>query len=213
MNLRERFRKAQNFLARALYFYLYEAGLAGIFIFMIEIQTRDKYNKNRKTSLRIPLLHRSCLNVDINTKSTVLKLNRKLNPAMLTAPGSFRCPARDIAHYYLESCLASTLPPWCFFFHSCPCHSTGSSGSSPSFLDPVSFLLLNYLIYPHCISRPCFAVSLSFCGYVILHYGQYNKSILIDSVCFFCFFGFFKIFYLLFIYYFYFWLCWVFVSV
>lgn len=115
---------------------------------MIEIQTQDKYNKNRKISLRIPWLHRSCLNVDINTKSAVLKLNRKLNPAILAALGSFQMSCRWHRSLLLgvlprqhTPFLDSTLPSWCFFFHSCPCHNTGSSGSSPSFWDPVSFLL------------------------------------------------------------------------
>lgn len=62
-----------------------------------------KDNKNRKTLWRIPLFHRSCLNVDLNTKSTNLKLMRKLNPATLIALCSLRYPSSDITHYYLES--------------------------------------------------------------------------------------------------------------
>ena len=127
--------------------------------FMVE--TLHKYNKNMKSLLRFPLLHRSCLNVDIDTKSTNLKLNRKLDPATLTAPCSFRCPASDITHYYLESCLTSICPAWCFFIRSCPQH-TGSRDSSLSFKDPVSLFLPNHPTYPYCISWPCFAV-LSHC--------------------------------------------------
>ena len=121
------------------------------------VETLHKYNKNRKTSLRFPLLHRSCLNIDINTKSTTLKLNRKLNPATLTAPWSFRCAASDIIQYYLSpASLADALPNVSSSIHVPS--TTGSRDSRLSFTDPVSLFLLNYPTYPYCISWPCFAV-------------------------------------------------------
>ena len=102
-------------------------GKSPVFLFLLSwvswqlffmVETLHKYNKNRKTLLRFPLLHRSCLAVDINTKATNLKLNRKLNPTSLTAPWSLRCAASDITQYYLSRC-----PPQCFFIHSRPQHN------------------------------------------------------------------------------------------
>lgn len=151
---------------------------------MIEIQTQDKYNKNRKISLRIPWLHRSCLNVDINTKSAVLKLNRKLNPAILAALGSFQMSCRWHRSLLLGVLPRQHTPFLVFLLPFMPLSQHRLQWLQPLLLGPSQLSSLNYLIYPHCISRPCFAVSLSFCGYIILHYGQYNKSILIDLVCF-----------------------------
>jgi len=141
-------------------------GKSPVFLFLLSwvswqlffmVETLHKYNKNRKTLLRFPLLHRSCLAVDINTKATNLKLNRKLNPTSLTAPWSLRCAASDITQYYLSpASRADALPSVSSSIHIPS--TTGSRDSSLSFTDPVSLFLLNYPTYPYCISWPCFAV-------------------------------------------------------
>ena len=141
-------------------------GKSPVFLFLLSwvswqlfytVETLHKYNKNRKTLLRFPLLHRSCLNVDINTKPTNLKLNRKLNPASLAAPWSLRCAASDITQYYLSPASRADAHPSVSSSIHVP-STTGSRDSSLSFTDPVSLFLLNYPTYPYCISWPCFAV-------------------------------------------------------
>lgn len=142
------------------------------------IETQDKDNRNRKTLLRIPLLHSRCFTCRYQyLKSPYARLSKNLNPATLTARCSLgiSCQTQWTVLMLPESeSLAS-------------CRSLPSPGLLPSahssFQHSVSLLPLTYLTYPHCILWPYFAVSLWCYGCIILQCNQY-KSILIDLVMF-----------------------------